>query len=389
MDLVKAKIEQAIDILNELDIDLWLIFCRESDMMADPALQLAVGHKVVWQSAFFFPRDGETIALVGNYDVPDFERSGRFKRIIPYVKDCGEEIRKIVRKLKPRTIALNYSINNDASDGLTHGMYLTLRDYLKGTVYAKRFISAEKLMTLLRGRKIGEEIRLISSAAFMASDCWRKSLEEIKVGMTEKMIAQIIDGNIKKLGGENSFETIVNAGAKSSPGHGHPTDAVLEEGDLLHVDFGVRFEGYCSDIQRLAYFKRKGESAPPQNLTAAFEMVKRIITETAAHYRPGVKGFQIDAMARKILKEGGYKEYQHALGHQIGRSVHDGASLVGPRWKRYGNSPMIPLEEGNTFTAELGIELAGIGYVGLEEDLVVAEKGGKFLCPRQMVLIAL
>jgi len=86
MDLVKAKIEQATEILRELDIDLWMIFLRESDMMADPALDLVVGHKVVWQSAFFISKSGETMALVGNYDAADFERSGRFKKVRPYYR---------------------------------------------------------------------------------------------------------------------------------------------------------------------------------------------------------------------------------------------------------------------------------------------------------------
>ncbi|UCD93440.1 MAG: aminopeptidase P family protein [Candidatus Zixiibacteriota bacterium] len=387
MDLVKAKIEQAVEILDELDIDLWLIFCRETDMMADPALDLVVGGKVVWQSAFFISRSGETLALVGNFDAPDFERAGRYAKVQPYVEDCGRELRKTVEKFNPKKLALDFSKSDVASDGLPYGMYLLLMDYLKGSPYAERVISSEEIISRLRGRKIPEEIRLISSAAFMAADCWKQSIGEIKTGMTEIQIAQIIDSNIRKLGGVNSFDTIVNAGAKTSPGHGHPTEAALAPGDLLHIDFGARVEGFCSDIQRLAYVRKENEASPPEVLINAFNKVREVIDETSKLYRPGTKGYTIDAAARKILKNDGYEEYQHALGHQIGRSVHDGAAIVGPRWKRYGRTPEIPLEEGNTFTIELGIELAGIGYVGLEEDLAVTENGGKFLCPRQTELV--
>lgn len=386
MDLVKAKIEQAVDILNELDIDLWLIFCRESDMMADPALSLVVGHKVVWQSAFFISGSGETMALVGNYDVADFERSQRFKKVRAYTEDCGKEIRRAVERFDPKKIALNFSKNDFAADGLPYGMYLLLMDYLKETPYPERIVSSEEIMAKLRGRKIPQEINLISSAASMAVDCWKKSLKEIKPGMTEIQIAEIINLNIRKLGGTNSFDTIVNAGSKTSPGHGRPTDAILEPGDLLHVDFGVRIKGFCSDIQRLVYFRRENESAPPSELINAFSKIKEIIDTTSKHYRPGKRGYAIDAIARKILKDAGYDEYQHALGHQIGRSVHDGAAIIGPKWKRYGSTTRIPLEEGNVFTVELGIELESIGYVGLEEDLIVTAKGGRFLCPRQTEL---
>jgi Xaa-Pro aminopeptidase len=386
MDLIKAKLEQAIDILNELDIDLWLIFCRESDVMADPALDMIVGHSVVWQSAFFICRDGRTEALVGNYDEADFVRSGRFETVRTYVEDCGKEIKNTIEKYNPRKLAVNYSRNNPAADGLTHGMYLVLMDYLMGTVYKDRVISSENILSLLRGRKIPQEVELISKAAIQAEKCWQQSLKKIKTGMTEKDIAKIIDRNIADTGGTPSFNTTVNAGSKDMIGHSLPSEKKLEAGDLLHVDMGIRLKGFCSDIQRLAYYKRDGENEPPKTLTKAFNMVKSIIDETARLYLPGKKGFTIDAIARRMLKDNGYDVYQHALGHQIGRSVHDGAAIVGPKWKRYGTSVMIPLEEGNTFTVELGINLKDIGYVGLEEDLEVTNRGGRFLCPRQQEL---
>jgi len=383
MNLIKDKIKQAIGILGELDIDLWLVFLRESDMMADPVMPLVIGRSVVWQSAFFFHRSGDTAALVGNFDMADFEKSGHFSRVIPYVQDCGTEIRRMVKKYKPARIALDFSTDNCAADGLTHGMYLLLNEYLKDTPYIDRFVSSENLISLLRGRKTAEEITRLGKAAKAANDIWPEIISRVRPGLTEKAIGAMIDQAIKDRGHVNSFETIVNAGSKTSPGHGHPTDAVLEKGDLLHVDFGLRYDGYCSDIQRLAYIRKEAENTAPPELTAAFAMVRKIITETSKLYTPGRKGYRIDAVARKMLKENGYPEYQHALGHQIGQSVHDGAAIVGPRWKRYGRTAEIPLEKNNAFTVELGIDVDNIGYAGLEEDLIVTEKGGKFLCPPQ------
>ncbi|MEW5925817.1 MAG: M24 family metallopeptidase, partial [Candidatus Zixiibacteriota bacterium] len=288
IDLVQAKIEQTIEILNELDIDLWLIFCRESSMMADPVMDLVVGHQVVWQSAFFITKDGDTLALVGNYDAANFKKSRRYLDVQPYVQDCGKEIRRAIKKFNPRKIALNYSVNDNAADGLTHGMFLLLMEYLKGTPYVERIVSSEEIISLLRGRKIMQEIEQIASAALMATECWRESIEQIRVNMTEIDIARLIDYNLRRMGTVNSFDTIVNAGAKSSPGHGSPTEAVLLPGDLLHIDFGARVNGFCSDLQRLAYFRRENESRPPAKLIKAFNKVKNIIEETAKLYRPGV-----------------------------------------------------------------------------------------------------
>jgi Xaa-Pro aminopeptidase len=199
-------------------------------------------------------------------------------------------------------------------------------------------------------------------------------------------LAKVIDSETVNLGGVPSFETIVNAGSKTDPGHGHPTDARLEPGDLLHVDFGVKLDRYCSDIQRLLYFRRRGEISVPEELIRAFNKVRDIITESAKLSRPGARGWEIDAQARKMLKYAKYPEYQHGLGHQLGRAVHDGGAMIGPKWERYGTTPTLKIEAGNVFTLELEIVLPGIGCVGLEEDVVITEQGARFLCPRQLEL---
>ena len=387
MDLVKEKIIQAGQLLQEMDIDLWLIFVRETMMQADPTMAMVVGHEVVWQSFFVFTSKGDAIALVGNFDAENFKKSGRFTEVSSYTIGVKEDFRELIKRLNPSKIAINYSPSNPAADGLTHGMYLLLREYLEGTPYQRRLISAEDFCTRLRSRKNSVEIKLIKDAALLANTAWERAVKEIKPGMTEIEIGAIIDRHIAKQGAANSFETIVNAGDKTRPGHSLPTRARLERGDLLHVDFGARLDGYCSDLQRLLYFKRAGEKRIPEALNAAFERVNDIITTAARKCRPGVKGYEVDSLARTLLTENGYPEYEHALGHQLGRDVHDGGGIIGPKWERYGVTPAIELEPGNVFTLELEIMLPGIGCVGLEEDVCVTKRGARFLCPRQTELI--
>jgi len=387
MDIIKGKISQATSLLDELDIDLWLIFVRETMMMADPALAMVVGLEATWESLFLFSRTGEAVALVGNFDQEDFIRSGRFSEVLTFTEGVGKDIRKLVDRFEPEKIAINYSTSNPASDGLTHGMYLLLTEYLKDTPYVERLVSSEELMSRLRSRKLPSEIELVEKAAVIADEVWHKANEKIKTGMSEIEIAALIDKLIIKADFKPSFETIVNAGDKTRPGHGSPTDAIMSPGDLLHIDFGVECEGYCSDIQRLLYFKRPDEEELPVELVDAFNMVRRIISETATLCRPGVQGCEVDQRARQMLVDNGYPEYEHALGHQLGRDVHDGGAIIGPKWERYGVTPTIPLERDNLFTLELEIILPGIGCVGLEEDVCVTEDGATFLSPRQMELI--
>jgi len=386
MDIVKVKIQQATHLLEELNIDAWALFERETAMQKDPTHELVIGIDIVWNSLFLFTRRGDAIALVGSFDADGFIRSGRFTRVESYVQGCGDSVKKLFQEINPKSLALNYSSDDPASDGLTHGMFLQFKEYLAGTPYADRIIPAQSLISKLRSRKLPEEIARLKHAANLATKAWAVAGDRIHAGMTEAEIAAVIDSEIQKVGGVPSFPTIVNAGTKTNPGHGHPTNARLDPGELLHVDFGVKIDNYCSDLQRLIYFRRPGESQPSQELTRAFETVRMIIDETAKAALPGVKGIEVDSLARKLLRDNDYSEYDHALGHQLGRDVHDGGSLLGPQWERYGNLPLVPIEVGNAFTLELEIMLPGTGCVGLEEDVVITELGARFLCDRQTQL---
>lgn len=389
MNLIKDKIEQTFQLLNELDIDCWLIFVRESTMAPDPSMPLVVGHDVTWQSFFIYTKQKEAIALVGNFDKENFIRSGCFTEVRSYTTDASEEIQSILSKIDPKKIAINYSEDNVAADGLSHGMYLLLQKYLSESPYTERLISSEKLIGKLRSKKLKQEIGYLQKAAELADDIWKKTVQDIRVGMSEEQVAAIINYYIFHGKNKLSFPTIVNAGDKSEPGHSLPSKATLSGGDLLHVDFGIKYKYFCSDIQRLAYFKRPNEKAVPPELLEAFQLVFDIITASAKMCKPGVLGHEIDAEARTMLEENGFETYQHALGHQLGRDVHDGSALIGPKWERYGELTSIPLEENNVFTLELEILLPGIGCVGLEEDIVVTKNGGEFLCLRQTELIVL
>jgi Xaa-Pro aminopeptidase len=99
----------------------------------------------------------------------------------------------------------------------------------------------------------------------------------------------------------------------------------------------------------------------------------------------------VDQKVRDHLTSRGFPEYAHALGHHLGRAVHDGGGVLGPRWERYGNAPYEKVREGNVYTLEPSIHLPAHGLVSLEEDVVVGARGAEFLSrfPRELPVLTL
>jgi Xaa-Pro aminopeptidase len=141
-----------------------------------------------------------------------------------------------------------------------------------------------------------------------------------------------------------------------------------------------------SDLQRMWYFLDKGETKPPADVQKAFITVRGAILAAAKVLKPGALGWEVDQAARSYVVKAGYPEYQHATGHHVGRTVHDGASTLGPRWERYGDTPNMEVEAGNIFTLELGVQVPGRGYVSLEEDVLVTSNGIEWLSTPQTEL---
>lgn len=385
--LVNEKLNQAIAALQESPYDAWLIFARETTLTPDPTLELLVGLGLTWHSAFLLHRNGERVAVVGRFDADNVRAIGGFTQVLMYDAGIGAALREAVMRLNPQTIAVNYSESDPAADGLTHGMWLTLQAIFTDTPYAARFVSAEDLVAKVRGRKSEAEVAAIRSAVRVTERLFKLVNDTLRVGQTERQIAERLHSARRQLqlgaAWDEPYCPIVNAGPESSVGHVAPSDWRLQRGHLLHIDFGVQREGYCSDLQRMWYVLRRGERRAPEAVRRAWDACWAALTAGAERLRPGTPGWEVDAAARASLGQAGYPEYQHALGHGLGRVAHDGATLLGPRWERYGRAPLGLVEAGNVFTLELGVAVPEHGYIGLEEDVLVTATGLEWLSKPQ------
>lgn len=378
--LTQDKVRQAVRLLDELDIDGWLTFARETSQTPDPALDLIYPFGVTWPSAFLITRDGQRVAILGRHDAPNADALGAFSRIIPYDESIEPALVQALADLKPASLAINRSTSDPSSDGLTSGMQAILEGYLaQSGISPEATVSAETLLGSLRGRKTDNEIERIQAAIETTQRIFDEIGAQIRVGLTEKDVAELFHQTVTRLGLGYAWDPmgdpLVNAGPESSIGHTVPSDLKIEPGHLVHVDFGIKQEGFCSDLQRTWYILAPGESGVPPAVAKAWDASRAALLAGAERMRPGVEGWDVDAAARARLVDAGFDAYQHAFGHHLGRVAHDGGTVLGPRWDRYGQLPYGRLEAGNVFAIELGVQVDGYGPVYLEENVTVTPDG--------------
>ncbi|MFO7572233.1 MAG: M24 family metallopeptidase [Gaiellaceae bacterium] len=387
--LVREKLDQAVEILRERDVDLWLTLVRETMLTTDPCLDLIAGTYSAWTGAFMVSANGERIAIVGRFDADSVRQLDAYE-VVAYDESIRPALRAAVERLAPASIAVNYSESDPAADGLTHGLWLILRDTLAGTPYADRLVSSEGIVNAIRGRKSTVEIDRIRHAVHETEEIFDLVTQALKPGMSELEIAAIMHAEVAARGLGYAWGSehcpAVNAGPEKEVGHSAPGKLHARRGELLHADFGVVRDDYASDLQRVWYLLDEGEAEAPADVMRAWSALWAALDAGAAALRPGAVGWEVDSAARSTLVNAGFDEPMYALGHQLGRSAHDGGTLLGPRWDRYGTAPLGVVEAGNVYTLEFGTAVPGRGYIGLEEDVLVTADGVEWLSTPQREL---
>jgi Xaa-Pro aminopeptidase len=390
MSLINEKIAQASGILREAGVDCWLTFVRETGMNGDPVMPfLAPGH-VTWQSAFIVTASGRALAIVGQYDKRTVEETGAYEKVEGYVQSVKAPLQETLKQLNPKTIAINYSEVSEVCDGLTHGMFLRLEGYLKEIGFETRLVQADRVISALRARKTATEVGRIKEAIRRSEAIFDAVGGFLAPGRSERDVAEFVASKLAEGGLERAWEAptcpAVFTGPDSAGAHYTPTERHVERGHLVNMDFGVKCDDYCADLQRTWYLLREGETAAPPEVQRGFDTIVRCIEESRQAMAPGVLGKTVDAVSRRVVTDAGYEEFPHAVGHQVGRYAHDGTALLGPEWEKYGTRGLVPLEKGMIFTIEPRLTVPGYGIATVEEMVVVTDTGAEFLSNAQTTL---
>ena len=270
-------------------------------------------------------------------------------------------------------------------DWLSYDRYARVRDALNQTVGADaELLPADDLVVMVRAIKDAAEIATMRRAADVADDAFEQLLTEIKVGMTEREIASLLEQHMVELGASGvSFPTIVACGPGGAQPHAVPTDRPVRAGEPLLIDFGCRVDGYCSDTTRTFCI---GE--PDPKLVELYNIVRRAQDAGFQALADGVRrGRDVDAAARAVIEEAGYGEqYFHSLGHGVGLAIHELPVTAKLRIQTpEADAEMAKreqLEPNSVITNEPGIYIPGWGGVRLEDMVLVGDDGYEIMTTR-------
>jgi len=390
VELVREKHAQLDGLLPHLEADAWLVLTRED---SDPAVHLLTGGGMVGEAAFLFTKDGRKTAIVADYDTGPFDHTGVFDVVSYGTGGFMKPLQDLLEKVAPTTLALNVSQGDPLADGLSVGMLHKLGCLFPIEPFDARLRPAPSALADLRALKTPEELRRLREAIRITETVLDEVGAFMQPGKTEREVAAFVKERHRHYGVTHSF----GDGANVMVGHvgmGHrpASDAPLTPGDTVVVDMGVFVDGYTSDIQRSWYVRHEGETAPPPDIQHRFQTGSDAMMKAIAAMKPGVAGWELDAIAREHLEANGIPAYTHALGHQIGRAVHDGGTTLAPLNERYGDRGKPAIRAGEVYTVEpvvhgrTGVDGPPVGH---EQDVLVTEDGHEILShpPESMPLV--
>lgn len=316
-----------------------------------------------------------------------------------------ENMRNTLKKLSfPKNIFLNYSDKMDSqTDVLGYGAYRFISDnilqlYKQFGKEPPKFKSGDIFIYSLMDRKTQNDIFYLKIAAQRALEILNLSFKKMKIGMTEKQIANLIQniysfkpmyfkkyGIIKeKFSWEKELCPIVLVGPNiKKGGHTCSSNQVLRAGFTIYVDFGVKIylkngKKYSSDIQRMGYALKPNEIDAPENIKNIFKCLHDSIALGIKNAKPGVKGYEIDEIVRNNIIKNGYPNYNHATGHPVGELAHNPGTSLSPKGHKRS---ALDLQENGVYTIEPRIQTENGGSI--EEMVLVSKNGATTMCPKQ------
>ena len=333
------RIERIRNIINSINADGIIVYSPENRRYLS-GFTGSTGFVIISKKEMGFVTDFRYTKQAG-IECPDFEIVENKTPLEDYLSD-------MIKKLAYEDSFMTVNFYNKLKNKLNDIDFIPLKE-------------AEGSIRIVKDQ---EELKYIKKAAEIADKAFEHILDYIKPGITESDIALELEFFMKNNGASKlSFDSIVASGWRSSLPHGVATDKIIKSGDLLTMDYGCIYNGYCSDMTRTIVI---GKASDEQK--KIYNIVLKAQTEALAHIKAGVLGKDVDKIARDIIHNAGYGNYfGHGLGHGVGLAIHEE-----PRLSLIGETA---LEINMVVTNEPGIYIPDFGGVRIEDLVVVGQDG--------------
>lgn len=226
------------------------------------------------------------------------------------------------------------------------------------------FVAKKDVIERMRVVKSDLELDLIKQSQEKCGEIFEVVKKELKLGVSEREVAWRIKELAFEAGCDDlSFDSIVAFGENSAVPHHHSSERVLTKGDVVLIDMGVVWQGYCSDMTRVLF-----TDYPTDSQREVYECVLRANKKALDAVVDRVGCVELDAAARGVISEAGFgEEFCHSLGHGVGLEVHEKPALSPRSEGELSARTVVTIEPGIYLEGEFGVRI---------EDLVVVEKNG-------------
>lgn len=284
--------------------------------------------------------------------------------VVEHKQEIEKEIASHLKKLQIGKLAFE-------KDYVSYGQY----EHYK-TLFPVELAPVSGLIEQLRLMKSEKEIAILEQAAKIVDDAFTHIQSYIKPGVKELDIANELEFFMRREGAaSSSFDTIVASGPRSALPHGVASNKPIENGELVTMDYGALYNGYCSDITRTVAVGQISD-----DLKTIYETVLEAQKRAVDQIKPGMTGKEADHIARQYISEQGFGEqFGHSTGHGLGLEIHEE-----PRLSTKSDTVLKP---GMVVTVEPGIYIPNVGGCRIEDDIVMTDFGNKRLtfAPKELI----
>jgi Xaa-Pro aminopeptidase len=379
--------------MRENGIDMWIVAMKQNH--PDPLWEDLGGGFIGATGYFVFSdRGGRVEKAVFDIEGVGLEGPGGYDLVDPKT-----DLKTFVRDRDPKRIGVNMSDDIGAADGLTHTHYQLLVRML-GEPYARRLVSAEKLVSDFRSRRVASEIVAFGEAAQHARELAERALsnEVIAPGRTTlEDVAWWLQDRLLQRGLGSAFgqPSVYVSGPEGIVATSDAT--IIQPGMLLHVDWGVCLMNFCTDMKRTAYVLKAGETSAPAGIQAAWDQALKVRSVIRANLKPGLPGRDLLDLLNRKVTEAGFaimKEFNRpsptpatevVIGcHSTGNTGHgSGPSIT--TWQGVQGSYVV--QPTNLIAFEFFAWTPAPEWNGrkvripLEDDALVTERGAEWMAP--------